>query len=402
MNPNSETHRVCKACRHQLPKEDYFLNHWKKPEGCEFSRCKSCVKAGIFEVTESDGNIYWVGWPKCPVQVLIERGWSPPRNATFKDYSPEKIGQLILSMPDHEWLLNNFAVAGHYGYGGLDEGLCSMPGCVRDTGLKMCTHCYEHRYCCVEHQRMHWSVHSNEYENKKRARGVRSLEENPNQNVFTESEKRLRLMTTSQKPLHNREQQSQQQPPPPPPQQKQSKHYQQDQKQSPICREVQLKRPEPKGPSSSTVDSNGVSKLVFPDDQKLSTRFSFAVLSEYGPCKFRESDRQGKRKGLQIGFPGMQCIHCWGLSRKGGRFFPSTIKTMADTKKTLISIQNHLIKCNKCPHDIKESIVLLRESHEDERKQQKYGSQKAFFLKIWNRLHGGSDFEIGDPSKEYS
>ena len=129
-------------------------------------------------------------------------------------------------------------------------------------------------------------------------------------------------------------------------------------------------------------------KLVTEADRSLATGFSHAVLSEYGPTGFTESDRQGKRKGLGIGFPGISCIHCNGSTKKGGRFFPSTIKTMADTKKTLISINNHLLKCHKCPQEVKDNITNLRELHDDERKEQKYGSQKAFFSNIWKRLHG--------------
>ena len=129
-------------------------------------------------------------------------------------------------------------------------------------------------------------------------------------------------------------------------------------------------------------------KLVVESDRKLATAFSHAVLSEFGPTKFKETDRQGKRKGLKIGFPGMSCLHCNGTTKKGGRFFPSTIKTMADTKKTLMSINNHLMKCPYCPQEMKDNIAKLRHQHEEERKKQKYGSQKAFFSNIWKRLHG--------------
>ena len=129
-------------------------------------------------------------------------------------------------------------------------------------------------------------------------------------------------------------------------------------------------------------------QLVVEDDKGLATQFSHAVLSEYGPTVFKNSDRQGKRKGLSEGFPGISCLHCNGSLKKGGRFFPSTIKTMADTKKTLISIHNHLLKCQNCPDEVREKLVRLKGLHEIERQGQKYGSQKAFFTRIWTRLHG--------------
>ena len=146
----------------------------------------------------------------------------------------------------------------------------------------------------------------------------------------------------------------------------------------------------------NTVDVNDrddIKPVVRRTDATLATKFSFAVLAQFCPCAFRATDRQGKRRGLAFGFPGLQCRHCFGADRKGGRFFPSTIKTMADTKKTLVSIKNHLMKCSKCPDPIKEKINELEVTHEEERRAQKYGSQKAFFSNIWGRLHDGMDRE---------
>ncbi len=386
------THRVCKACGYRLSKEEYFPNHWAKPEGDEFSRCKTCVKAGIFMLKDPDPNYYWVGWPKCPIQVLIERGWSPPRNATPADFSPERIGEIILSMPDHNWLLKNFEICGHYGYGGPDEGLCSMPGCVKEVGLKLCTHCYKHRYCSVEHQRLHWAVHAQECDTKITNGNAMVTDADCSQYELADNQNRKKasLPAQAQHPPETMQMQPVESTSPMKGGVAQSQEHQ-------VSIEAKRDRPpqESGTPARESQDNdNGVVELVKQEDRQLSTRFSFAVLNEYCACHFRESDRQGKRKGLQIGFPGMQCKHCRGCNRKGGRFFPSTIKTMADTKKTLISIQNHLIKCDRVPHKVKDHIVRLRDCHEFERKKQKYGSQKAFFLNIWNRLHGGTNHAI--------
>jgi hypothetical protein len=85
--------------------------------------------------------------------------------------------------------------------------------------------------------------------------------------------------------------------------------------------------------------------------------------------------------------PGLACKHCFG-GYGSGRFFPSSIKTLSDTSKTLNVLHNHMMRCRKCPAEIREKLEQLRGSHDEERAKMKFGSQKAFFARIWERLHG--------------
>jgi hypothetical protein len=128
--------------------------------------------------------------------------------------------------------------------------------------------------------------------------------------------------------------------------------------------------------------------LTTPEDKSYSTAFSYHLLSQMQPCVFTEADRLGKRKGLPPGFPGLACRHCFG-GYGSGRFFPSSIKTLSDTSKTLNVLHNHMMRCRKCPPDVRETLEKLRGSHDEERAKMKFGSQKAFFARIWDRLHGG-------------
>ena len=129
-------------------------------------------------------------------------------------------------------------------------------------------------------------------------------------------------------------------------------------------------------------------RILTQKDLKFGTKFSNAVLSEYSATTFTFSDRQGKRKGLHNGFPGLACYYCNGSDKVGGRYFPSTIKTMSDTNKTLMSIYSHLTKCERCPTRVQDNLSNLLVTHNAERQTQRYGSQKAFFTIIWDRLHG--------------
>eukprot|EP00980_Cylindrotheca_fusiformis_P028316 scaffold22592_cov129-Cylindrotheca_fusiformis.AAC.2 len=126
--------------------------------------------------------------------------------------------------------------------------------------------------------------------------------------------------------------------------------------------------------------------IVTPDDEPYATAFSYHLLAQMQPCVFAEADRLGKRKGLPPGFPGLACKHCYG-GYGSGRFFPSSIKTLSDTSKTLNVLHNHMMRCRKCPLEVRENLTRLRKTHDEERAKMKFGSQKAFFARIWDRLH---------------
>jgi len=134
--------------------------------------------------------------------------------------------------------------------------------------------------------------------------------------------------------------------------------------------------------------SNGeeVPPLVLPTDKRNTTAFTFHLMSQMQPCVFTEADRLGRRRGLKAGFAGLACRHCFGVYGSG-RFFPSSIKTMADASKTLDVIYRHIMKCKMCPSDIQGGLKNLREFHDSERSKMPFGNQRAFFVKIWARLH---------------
>ena len=126
--------------------------------------------------------------------------------------------------------------------------------------------------------------------------------------------------------------------------------------------------------------------LVLPSDKRNTTAFTFHLMSQMQPCVFTEADRLGRRRGLDVGFAGLACRHCFGVYGSG-RFFPSSVKTMADASKTLDVIYRHVMKCKNCPCDIKGGLRNLRDFHDSERSKMPFGNQRAFFVKIWGRLH---------------
>ena len=143
-----------------------------------------------------------------------------------------------------------------------------------------------------------------------------------------------------------------------------------------------------KNPIAKTPKSD-IPTLVLPSDKRNTTAFTFHLMSQMQPCVFTEADRLGRRRNLAVGFPGLACQHCFGVYGSG-RFFPSSIKTMADASKTLDVIYRHVAKCKNCPADIKMGLKNLREFHDTERSKMPFGNQRAFFVKIWSRLHESS------------
>ena len=150
---------------------------------------------------------------------------------------------------------------------------------------------------------------------------------------------------------------------------------------------------ESKGESTSSSSSSqtrteavALDFLCLPEDQAYITRFTYVIMRQMTFCTFTEADRHGKRKDLSLGFGGIACHHC--ISDYGtGRFFPSSLKTLSDTTKTLNALYTHILQCRKCPSSVKEELNDLRKSHEQERADLLFGSQKAFFSRIWSRVH---------------
>jgi hypothetical protein len=157
---------TCIACEEKLEKGHFSRSQWmngqKDHEQYPYSpRCRQCTKEERFNKAGS-----WVGTPKPPFQILWERGfinWKqsiglPPESV----YPGWRYGKIIMTLKDAELILNNFEIAGHYGFGGLDEGLCCMPGCTSEENLKTCSRCKAAQYCCEDHQRCHYRLHKHQ------------------------------------------------------------------------------------------------------------------------------------------------------------------------------------------------------------------------------------------------
>jgi hypothetical protein len=126
------------------------------------------------------------------------------------------------------------------------------------------------------------------------------------------------------------------------------------------------------------------------------TQFSIETFQHFQITPFREADRGWKRMNLEIGFHGISCTHCDGRNGKKrggrcGRYFPSSLKTLADPNKTLFTMYRHLQRCENVTPREKDRLDDLYETHDTERLAQIRGTQKKFYEFIWKELRKGNE-----------
>jgi hypothetical protein len=132
---------------------------------------------------------------------------------------------------------------------------------------------------------------------------------------------------------------------------------------------------------------NNEEPLVLPEDKSLLTDYFYFVNKQLKRCEFNDEDRKtkgGKRESIEVGFAGLQCIHC-AVNVSGSRkFFWSDVNRLANS---FSEITRHLHKCRLCPSNIKLALKDLKQLHPEQMARLPRGSQTEFLRKMWGRLH---------------
>lgn len=142
-----------------------------------------------------------------------------------------------------------------------------------------------------------------------------------------------------------------------------------------------VQKREKSSPSPSLVVTR---PIVNTGDKALVTEYLYLLMEQMQVCHFTEEDRSGGRskvKDFPVGFPGIQCKHCCGKAGFG-RYFPSSEEALALANSDRNTF-NHIMKCRKCPESVQLQLQALR----PESSKNKRGSRKAFFARVWNRVH---------------
>lgn len=133
-------------------------------------------------------------------------------------------------------------------------------------------------------------------------------------------------------------------------------------------------------------------QIVLPEDKPHIAEFLYVVMEQLQPCRFTEADRN-KRRLKDVGCIGVECKHCAGQvdSRK---FFWSSVNAV---ESNFVSVHTHMLECKMIPDELKNRLIELKSLRKEQTAALKTGSQKAFFARVWQRLH---DEEVARQSAE--
>jgi len=135
------------------------------------------------------------------------------------------------------------------------------------------------------------------------------------------------------------------------------------------------------------LDNTNEVKLVLPEDKRHLTDYFYYINKQLKICRFTEDDRKtrgGKRDTIAVGFAGLECRHCAEGCASSRKFFWSDVDRLANS---FSEIPGHILKCRKCPKNIKEALADLKKYHPEQMARLPRGSQKDFLRNMWERLH---------------
>jgi hypothetical protein len=130
--------------------------------------------------------------------------------------------------------------------------------------------------------------------------------------------------------------------------------------------------------------------LVCMSDRDLVPDALFVAMGQMKLVNLTESDRVGCYKNRPIGFVGLGCKHCGGQPGFG-KYFPETVRSLAQTTTSQTILKHIGSKCRFCPPEVRQAVLDLQ--HQQAIKEAaiagrpRYGSRKVFFQRIWGRLH---------------
>lgn len=133
------------------------------------------------------------------------------------------------------------------------------------------------------------------------------------------------------------------------------------------------------------------SDLVLMKDRDLVPDALFVAMAQMKVCHLTQADRVGCYKSRELGFTGMCCKHCGGQPGFG-RYYPNSVRSLAQTTTSQTILKHIGSKCRFCPPHVRQAVLELQRQQAAKEGmasgRPRYGSRKIFFQRIWARLHG--------------
>ena len=130
--------------------------------------------------------------------------------------------------------------------------------------------------------------------------------------------------------------------------------------------------------------------LVCKEDKPFVAEFLYTVMEQLQPCRFTEADRN-KRRMKEVGATGVECKHCAGKA-DSRKFFWASVNAV---ESNFVSVHNHMMECKHICQETKDQLAHFKTLRKEQTAKLKTGSQKKFFIKVWERLHS-QDEKTGD------
>lgn len=150
------------------------------------------------------------------------------------------------------------------------------------------------------------------------------------------------------------------------------------------------------------------SNLISIKDRDLVSDALLVAMAQMRPCRLTAVDKVGCYKTRQLGFLGFCCKNCGGQPGFG-RYFPNTVRSLAQTTTSQTILKHVAGKCQCTPVHIRNTIVSLQNLQSSKEQgnamsgRPRYGSRKIFFQRVWSRLHGtGVHDEYKEPGNYIS
>ena len=129
--------------------------------------------------------------------------------------------------------------------------------------------------------------------------------------------------------------------------------------------------------------------LIVPEDKNLVSDYVFLTMRQLKVALPTSSDAVRIRRGVPVNpnFPGICCIHCADQPNPvipSGRSFPSAPDNFASALNT--SLYNHMQSCPYIPENLKRVLADVRKLHSSQCANIKFGSQRRYFNRLYDRL----------------
>jgi predicted transcriptional regulator len=157
------------------------------------------------------------------------------------------------------------------------------------------------------------------------------------------------------------------------------------------------------GSAQSTGSSDGIDLGGVVSGDLQTTPYMALILAQQRPTAYQPADSLGKRRPRPSGFPGMECKHCSSPARVAspGRYFPLTTTVLANNNNPGGCVYVHLMKCGRCPQDVKVRLQRLAERHTLDGENLERGWRRKLFSALWDQLHKGRVWDQDQLTKAH-